>query len=135
MNGIPGAKIFRDLIDEALGSNILPLRTKALMIAVIGRTLQCDFTEKESKKILEKEGLNSDKVEEILNKLASDELTEVETILVPLARDTVRARPEQIQPKMSELKDSIKLEEFIEFIGVASFANAFARLSCLLKTP
>jgi hypothetical protein len=76
-------------------------------------------------------GLTVEEVEEILTHLSSPALNEIEREIVPLARETVWYQPVQIQERCRELQDLVTREQMLEFIGVASLANAICRLGVL----
>jgi hypothetical protein len=52
-----------------------------------------------------------------------------ESTLVALARETVWYRPIQIQRQAHRIRRQFSTEEFIEFVGIASLANAICRLA------
>ena len=130
----PGAATIRATIDDALASPVLPRRTKLLMLAAIGRALGCERSEREAREVLAGEGLAPTDVDDILANLGSPRLDRRDALLVPFARETVRYRNRVIQDRVRELAQVLSLDEAIEAAGIASLANAVARLSVLLET-
>ncbi len=84
LDGIHGARLLKNMLDQSLDSGILPRRSKALIMAIIGKSLLCDLTEGESRKILREEGLPDEDVNDMLDKLSSTQMTELERRLIPL---------------------------------------------------
>ncbi|MGE0434278.1 MAG: carboxymuconolactone decarboxylase family protein [Planctomycetota bacterium] len=132
VDGLPGGKVLFDSLKRCMESDVLPRRTKALVLAVIARTLQCEACVNEAAKMLEREGFAREETDQVLDRLASPKLTPVEATMVPLARNTVRAQPSDIQPRMVQLRELVAPAQFIEFIGVAALGNALSRMTCLL---
>jgi len=134
LDGSPLALDARRTIDEGMASPILPRRTKLLMVAVIGRALGCDHAEGEARSGLSADGLAPGDIDEIVRNLGSPRLDAREARLVPWARETVRYRPLAIQERTRELTRHLGRDEVIEAVGIASLANAVARLAILLET-
>jgi alkylhydroperoxidase family enzyme len=132
--GSPAAHTVRTVVDEALGSPILPRRTKLLMLAVIGRALGCDHSEEEARAQLLGEGFTAADLDEVLANLGSPKLDRRDALLVPFARETVRYQVTSIQRRTRELARALSTEEVIEAVGIAALANAVGRLSVLLET-
>ncbi|TMA76324.1 MAG: hypothetical protein E6J72_16905 [Deltaproteobacteria bacterium] len=130
--GFPGATILRRTIDEALRSEILPRRTKALLFAVVAKVLACDYCERETRTMLRAEGFDDATIDEVLANLGSPRLDEREAMLVPFARETVRYQHADIQRRMREVTVGMRPAEIVELVGVVSLANAVGRLSVLL---
>jgi len=128
----PGATILRRTIDEALRSEILPRRTKALLFAVVAKVLACDYCERETRTMLRAEGFDDATIDEVLANLGSPRLDEREAMLVPFARETVRYQHADIQRRMREVTVGMRPAEIVELVGVVSLANAVGRLSVLL---
>ena len=130
-DGLPAAGALRQTLDEAFASPALPRRTKALVFAVVARGLGCLLSEAEAGRLLGEEGVGAPEREEILAHLASPQLDATEAALLPLARDTIRYRPAQIQRRARAVLDAIGVERFVEFVGVAGLANAVCRLAAV----
>ncbi len=128
----PGATILRRTIDEALRSDVLPRRTKALLFAVIAKALGCVYCEREARALLLAEGLDEGTIDEVLANLGSPRLDRREAILVPFVRETVRYQHADIQRRTREVTAGMRHDEVVELVGVVSLANAVARLSVLL---
>ena len=127
-DGLPIARALRRTLDDAWESPILSRRAKALVFAVIARGLGCRRSEREAIRLLGEEGLDESQVEEILAHLASPALDPVEAAIVPVARETIRYTPAQIQRRAREVRDRLSLEQFVELVGIAALANSFGRL-------
>jgi hypothetical protein len=85
--------------------------------------------------LLIEEGLEAGDVGEILSRLASPKLDELEAVIVPFARETIWYRPAQIQRRGRELRARLSNEQFIDLVGVAALANAVCRMSVILDPP
>jgi AhpD family alkylhydroperoxidase len=128
----PLAGIYRRLIDDLFASPALPLRTKALFIAVVAKALGCTYSEAEARQMLEREGFRPADVDEILANLASASLDERENRLVPFARETARYQPAVIQQRMREVARGSAPDEMVEMVATIALANALGRLSVIL---
>jgi AhpD family alkylhydroperoxidase len=127
-DGLPTAGILRGILDEAWASQILSRRTKALVFAVVARALGCTLAERESVRLLAAEGLDEAEVERVLSHLASPVLDPVESSLLPLARESIRYRPAQIQKRAREVREKLTAEQFVEAVGIMALANGFCRM-------
>jgi alkylhydroperoxidase family enzyme len=128
----PSAHLLRATIDEAFASPILPTRTKALVLAVVARALDCPYGEREARALLGREEFAAADVDEVLRTLSSPRLDAREARLVPFARETVRYQTGVIQTRMREVSRDLSPAEMTELIGTISLANAVCRLSVLL---
>jgi len=132
-DGLPAAAALRRLLDEAFASPVLPRRTKALVFAVVARGLACPASEAEAGRLLAAEGLAPAEQDAILAHLASPDLDATEAALLPLARDTIRYRPAQIQRRSRALLEGVGVAPFVEFVGVSALANAVCRLLAMAE--
>ena len=132
LDGSPAAGVLRRAIDGAWASDVLPRRTKTLMLAVIARALGCAHGEREARRFLAAEGLPPAEVDGILANLGSPRLDAREARLVPFARETVRYQPAAIQRRMRELARGLSPEEVLEAVGIAALANAVCRMSVVI---
>jgi alkylhydroperoxidase family enzyme len=128
----PGAQALRATIDEALASAILPRRAKLLMLAVVGRALDCPRSEAEARVELGALGLAPATLDRVLANLGGPELDRREAALLPFARETVRYQVSALQRRTRALADALSGAEAVEAVGVAALANVVARLSTLL---
>jgi alkylhydroperoxidase family enzyme len=126
------AHLVRVTIDDAMASPILPGRTKALIMVVIARALDCRYGEREARALLAREGLAAADVDEVLATLASPRLDAREARLVPFARETVRYQPAAIQSRVRDVCRDLGPAEAAEAIGVVALANAVCRLTVAL---
>jgi AhpD family alkylhydroperoxidase len=128
----PMAHGVRATIDEACASPILPMRTKALVLAVVARALDCPYGEREARALLAAEGFAGADVDQVLQTLSSRRLDAREARVVPFARETVRYQPAVIQARVREVCRDLTPAEATELVGMISLANAICRLSVLL---
>jgi AhpD family alkylhydroperoxidase len=128
-DGLPLVAYSRRTFLAAWDSPILTKRTKALICAVIARGLASERAEAEAKRLLAAEGLDEARVDEILAHLGAPELDAVEALVVPFARETIRYRPDEIQPRARELRRWLSAEQFLEVVGMAALANGAIRIS------
>jgi len=128
-DGLPFARTLREAIDVSLRPGALRTRSKLMLFAVVARALGCGQTGDEAIRLLREEGMEADVVESVLAHLAAPELDDVESRIVPFARDTVwynQATP--IQQRARELLNELKLEAFLELVSAVAVANMVCRL-------
>jgi AhpD family alkylhydroperoxidase len=129
----PTAPMLRRIIDDAWASDVLPRRTKALILGVVGRALGCAHAEREARAFLAAEGFgSSDELDEVFTTLRSPRLDAREARLVPFARETVRYQPAAIQERLRAVVHGFTAEEILEAVGMLALANAVCRLSVVL---
>jgi AhpD family alkylhydroperoxidase len=133
LDGLPAAAWLRRSLDAAWESPILSRRTKGLVFAVVAHALGCERSEAEARRLLAEEGLDTVRVDEVLAHLASSELDEIESAIVPFARETVRYQAPRIQQKARELRPLLGAAEFVELVGVVAMANSVSRLGFLAE--
>jgi alkylhydroperoxidase family enzyme len=131
LHGSESARILDQSLRGAFESTVLPRRTKAWMFAVTARALQCHMCEAGSRRMLEAEGFEPEQIERVLDALGGDELDEIEKILLPWVRETVHYQTETIQRRTHEMAPRVDPDVLLEAVGIASLANACARLSML----
>src|SRR5258708_591605 len=131
--GLPGATIFKTALDGAFASAVLPRSIKALMFAVVARTLGCRTSEFEARKLLAAEDFSDGEIESALVTLRSPRLSQRDARLLPWARDTVYYQTAVIQKQTSALATELGDAAMFEAIGVAALANAAVRLAMLLE--
>lgn len=119
----------REMTDGWLESDVIPRRTKVLMMAVIARQLGARYCEEETLRFLAGEGVPEKDVAEILAALSSPLLSDVETRLLRWTRETVWYEPRIIQNSTRKLCDDVGESLTLEAIGTAAIANTLARLS------
>jgi alkylhydroperoxidase family enzyme len=113
-------------------SQALSRRAKALVLAVVGRALECPFSEQEGRRLALSEGLRACDFDDVLAHLASPTLDAVESVAVPFARETVWYQPARIQKRAREVMGALSREQFTELIAVVSLANALCRIGPVL---
>jgi alkylhydroperoxidase family enzyme len=131
--GLPGATIFRTALDGAFASAVLPRSVKALMFAVVARTLGCRISEIEARKLLVAEGFSDDEIDSALLTLRSPRLSQRDARLIPWVRNTVYYQTAMVQQQTATLATEIGDAAILEAIGVAALANATVRLAMLLE--
>lgn len=129
--GLPAATIFKTALDGAFASIVLPRATKALMFAVVARTLGCRTSEGEARKLAAAEGLGEAQIDSALATLRCARLSQADEDLLSWARDTVYYQIGPIQKKTAQLAAAIGPAAILEAIGIASLANATVRLAML----
>ena len=129
--GLPGAAIFRAALDGAFASAVLPRSAKALMFAVVARTLGCQTSEREARKLLAEEDFSDAEIDPALMTLHSARLAQRDARLLPWVRDTVHYQTSAIQKQTAALAAEMGDALILEAIGVAALANATVRLAML----
>ncbi|HYM33082.1 MAG TPA: hypothetical protein VEU47_17410 [Candidatus Cybelea sp.] len=131
--GLQAAMVFKAALDGAFASTVLARSTKALMFAVVARTLGCNHSEAEARKLLSSEGFDATEIETALATLVSKRIPPNESRLLPWVRDTVHYQTVAIQSQTRALVEQIGATAALEAIGVAALANATVRLAMLLE--
>jgi alkylhydroperoxidase family enzyme len=131
--GLPGAWIMKGALDGAFASSVLSRATKALMFAIVARTLDCRTSEAEARKLLHGEGFADAEIDEALAMLSSKRLPPAEARLLPWVRSTVHYQTGPIQQQTRALAAALGPAETLEAIGVAALANATVRLAMLAE--
>lgn len=130
--GLPGAAMLKGALDGAFASTVLPRHIKALMFAVVARTLGCQHSEVEARRLLQSEDLDEAEIESTLATLDSKALAPHEIRLLSWVRDTVHYQTGALQNQTRALAADIGNAAALEAIGVAALANATVRLAMLL---
>jgi alkylhydroperoxidase family enzyme len=133
LEGLPAGGLLRSALDGALASTQLPRPTRALMFAVVARTLGCRHTEAEAKKLLAQERMDEAEIEEALQTLQSGRLEPSQAGLLAWTRDTVYYQTPAIQQQTRGLARRMGDTEVLEAIGTAALANATVRIAMLLE--
>ena len=131
LDGLPGARILKDALDGAFASDVLDPRTKALMFAVVARTLDCAVCEARAAGLLAHQGMGRRDIDIALTNLRAQGLPAGQAGLLPWARATVHYETGRIQQETRTLAATLSEPELLEAIGVASLANATVRLAML----
>ncbi|MBI4083171.1 MAG: hypothetical protein HY423_11230 [Candidatus Lambdaproteobacteria bacterium] len=131
--GLPAAAVLNEALNAAFDSPVLPRATKALMFAVVARSLACTLCEGESRRLLLAEGFGEAEVDAALATLASPKLDASDAAILAWTRDTVHYKPPTIQPLTRALRGQIGDEALLEAVGVAALANATVRLAMLVE--
>ena len=131
--GLPGASIFRAGLDGAFASTVLPRSAKALMFAVVARTLGCRISEAEARKLLAVENFSDEEIDAALLTLRTPRLSQRDAQLLPWVRNTVYYQTAAVQKQTAALAVEIGEAALLEAVGVAALANATVRLAMLLE--
>ncbi len=130
---LPAYRVMHSMLQDAFASDVLTVPTKALMFAVVARTLGCSFCEREAFKMLAQEGLGEGEIETALSTLQWKGLAPQQSGLLAWARDTVYYETGKIQPLTRQLGAAIGDAALLEAIGVAALANSTVRLAMLVE--
>jgi alkylhydroperoxidase family enzyme len=130
--GSPIAPALARTMNEMWSSPHLSRRCKLLMFGVISRGLPCQVCEIEVSRALQREGLDADAASRILTHLDGPELTPIERLLMPYARETLWYQPAPLQRHTRALREHLSTEQLIEAIGVAALANAVCRMAAVV---
>ncbi|MEO8855506.1 MAG: hypothetical protein ABI343_00820 [Burkholderiaceae bacterium] len=133
LDGLAAAGMLKDALDGCFASKVLSRRSKALMFAIVGRTLACRFCEDSARDILVDEAMESAEIDATLATLDSTSLGRNEALLLPWVRDTVYYQTAAIQQQTRLLAAQIGPTAVLEAIGVAALANATVRMAMLLE--
>jgi alkylhydroperoxidase family enzyme len=131
--GLPGAWIMKAALDGAFASTVLSRGAKALMFAIVARTLDCGPCEGGARSLLKAEDYADSEIDEALAMLGSTRLSAAEAKLLPWVRSTVHYQTGPIQLQTRALTSAIGPGAALEAIGVAALANAAARLAMLVE--
>jgi alkylhydroperoxidase family enzyme len=131
--GLPGATIMKAALDGAFASPVLSRGTKALMFAIVARSLDCHPSEAEARRLLAADGFSAAEIDQALATLESARVPKAEARLLPWVRDTVHFQTGQIQGRTREIAAALGNAAALEAIGVAALANATVRLAMLAE--
>ncbi len=129
--GLPAERIMKDALEGAFASPVLSRPTKALMFAIVARTLECALCENQARGLLDGYGIQAQDVDSALAQLHSDQLPGAESALLSWTRGTVYYDVANIQRETRELAGKVDPKVLLEAIGVAALANATVRLAML----
>ena len=131
--GLPAGGVMKAALDGSFDSGVLSRDAKALMFAVIARTLGCPHCEAAATRLLRDQGLSQAEIESAMATLRCPRLAPREAGLLAWARDTVYYEPSSIQKKTRALGAQLGTDALLDAIGVASLANGTVRLAMLLE--
>jgi AhpD family alkylhydroperoxidase len=134
LDGLPTARVLRQIIDGALASPALPRRLKALIFAIVARGLGCPRSEDEALRLLAAEGVDRAEAEARLAHLGGAGADPVEATVLTFARETIRYQPARVQRRARELRERLGRAELVDTIGTAALANAVCRLWIALES-
>lgn len=131
--GLPGATLVRNGVDAAFASSVLPKAAKALMFAVVARTLGCRISEAEATKVLVEDGFAQEEIDRALTSLDSPRLSRRDARLLPWVRNTVHYQTNRLQVETKAIAGEADSRVLLEAIGTAALANAMVRLAMLAQ--
>jgi len=129
----PIAAWFARLVGNCFSAPALSRRTKLLILAVVARTLDCDFCEAEAQKELQECGLDRQGFSRILETLSGPELSAKEGRILDWARETVRYETGMIQKRTRLLAAEVGDAVILEAVAAAAVSNTAVRLAMLLE--
>lgn len=132
LDGLPLAHDLRIIIDRLWSASSLPPRTVTVLFAIVARALGSQRCEQEARSMLATYEFSSGDVDQILTHLASPALSALESVLVPLARETVWYEPTTIQRHCAEIQSELSAEQFLDFCGTVSLFNMLCRLGVIV---
>jgi alkylhydroperoxidase family enzyme len=132
LSAVPtAAALLQESLDDAFASPVIPRATKALMFAVVARSLECPFCEHQMIEVLRSVGFTPAEVDAALTTLSSPRLDAEGQALIDWVRDTVRYQPIEIQRRTRALLQQVGPEKTLEAVGIAALANGMVRLAML----
>jgi alkylhydroperoxidase family enzyme len=131
--GLRAGTVMKAALDGSFEAGALSRNAKALIFAVVARTLGCPHCEGVATGLLLEGGLSRTDIEGAIATLRCPSLPPREAGLLAWARDTVYYEPSSIQQKARALGAGLGPEALLEAIGVASLANGTVRLAMLLE--
>ena len=131
--GLRAGNVMKAALEGAFESELLSRSAKALMFAVVARTLDCPHCEAAANRLLLASGLSQADIETAMATLHCARLPQREAGLLEWARDTVYYEPSSIQQKTRALGAELGADALLEAIGVAALANGTVRLAMLLE--
>jgi alkylhydroperoxidase family enzyme len=131
--GLRAGTVMKAALDGSFEAGALSRNAKALIFAVVARTLGCPHCEGVATGLLLEGGLSRTDIEGAMTTLRCPSLPPREAGLLAWARDTVYYEPSSIQQKARALGAGLGPEALLEAIGVASLANGTVRLAMLLE--
>jgi alkylhydroperoxidase family enzyme len=131
--GMRAGRVMKAALDGSFESGVLSRTVKALMFAVVARTVGCPHCEPAATGLLLEEGLSQSEIDNAMATLRCPQLAQREAGLLAWARDTVYYEPSSIQQKTRALGAELGGAALLEAIGVASLANGTVRLAMLLE--
>jgi alkylhydroperoxidase family enzyme len=131
--GLPAANLMKSALDGAFASPVVSHAAKALMFAIVGRTLDCSYSEGESRRLLGADHYELAEIDAAILTLRSARLPPHESALLSWVRDTVHYQTPVIQARTRAIVSEIGPVVALEAIGVAALANATVRLAMLLE--
>jgi AhpD family alkylhydroperoxidase len=127
-DGLPLGRSLRQILDEAWDFDGLPRRTKALVAAIIARGLGDEMVLSEARALACDYGVGAKDFDGALAHFSAEGLFEKEKIAIEFARATIWYEPAPMQRRTRAFMEHFEIEELLDLVGFASFANLIARL-------
>lgn len=129
---VPGLKQLREILERVWESSSIPLRTRAMMLGVVGRLVDCSRSWTITRRTLEREGFSPEGIRTLLERLDSPELTEIERRLLSISRASVwMQEPEPVVRQFRELEEEFGPEVADEALAFLAVANGMCRFTVL----
>lgn len=132
LEGSPAGAALATILHGGWNSTITSKRVKALIFAVVARSLGCQACEVEAAEALRAEGWTDPEIQHVLTYLTSNKLDPFERKVLRFARETVRYQTRRLQELAQAFAKGVKREVVLEVMGLVSYANGVARMSILL---
>jgi alkylhydroperoxidase family enzyme len=129
----PIARALDETISAMWASPHLTRRCKLLILAVVARGLACEPCARDMGEALLDEGLEETTLQQILSHLDAPELDPIERLAVRFARETIWYEPATVQRRARALREQLSGPQYLEFVGVASLANALCRMGAVVS--
>ncbi|MFK7696039.1 carboxymuconolactone decarboxylase family protein [Paenibacillus sp. HJGM_3] len=126
-------RMLQEMIRNCWDSPHLTKRTKALLFAVVGKTLECPLTEQEAKRLLLAEGMDSLQIEAVMTYLHAPVLHAEELSTIRFAIDLLKAPPIRAQALTREFSVGLEPETLLETLGTIGLASCLSKLSVLME--
>lgn len=133
LRGLPAAAVVQRTLTESFASPVLSTHLKALLFAVVARTLECTYCQDQARALGAEEGPAGAEFQSAVAALYAPDLPPQEAAILNWVRDTVHYQPATIQQQTRRLAEAIGSAAVLEAVGMASLANGVVRLAMLLE--
>lgn len=130
--GSPIARVLSESLADLWAAEGLKRRTKILMIATIAQGLDCVVCRREAELLAMEEGIEASTLTAIVSHFDDPSLDDRDRELLMFARATLWYEPQKLQQLSRTLIVKIGERQFLEALGVATFANAYTRLTAAM---
>lgn len=130
--GSPIARILSESLADLWAAEGLNRRSKLLIIATIAQGVDCAICRREVELLAIEEGIETATLNAIISHLDDPSLNDQDRALLIFARATLWYEPQKLQQLSRTLIAKIGERQFLEALGVATFANAYTRLTATM---